>query len=95
MKPDDIAAAARELDHLTMEAMWTRLRAAEGYLNDICDAYERWKNLVEHGPGHGISDPDYPGPSNDEIDAHEDEVGGAWNDLEDAIEAACGARGEP
>jgi len=62
------------------------------YLNDICDAYEAWEKACANGPGAGITDEDYPGPSDAECAAHDEEVGSLWFALGEAIERAAAAR---
>jgi hypothetical protein len=91
----DITESIQPPAPMTREEAVNRLRATEEYLNDILDAHEAWKHAVDHGPGSGITDPDYPGPSNEECEAHDEEVGTRWNDLEDALDAALAARQEP
>lgn len=78
-----------------LAAALNRAQVYGEYLHSICDAYEAWKKAVDHPPGSGISDPDYTGPSDDEVDAAQEEVGALWNALTDAIEEVCNARGEP
>lgn len=77
------------------ELVREHVAAANEYLNDICDAYEAWKKCVDHPPGSGITDEDYPGPSKEECESHDQECSTRWNDLQDAIQTACDARCEP
>jgi hypothetical protein len=77
------------LDHQEMSRELNGLRE---YLHDICDAYDAWNKVVNEPAGGGISDPDYPGPSNEECQQHDEACGERWNDVEDAIKTACDAR---
>ncbi|HXU04969.1 MAG TPA: hypothetical protein VN903_28610 [Polyangia bacterium] len=74
---------------------YERLRAERDLLRTqldaVCDAYEAWDHAVNHGPGSGISDPDYPGPHEDELKVHDEEVGSLWYAIGDTISAARAA----
>lgn len=85
---DTLRARAAELERERDEA-----REIIGeYLNPICEAFERVQKIERHPPCSGISDPDYPGPTNDEIEQYDDELMSARNDLTEAIQVACDAQ---
>lgn len=62
------------------------------YLSPICEAFECVQKIERHPPGAGINDPDYPGPTDDEVEAYDDELMAARNDLTEAIQTACDAQ---
>lgn len=58
-----------------------KVRQAEAALVEAALA---WLNACEHGPGSDISDADYPGPSNDEVEQYENEVSDRFDEIREA-----------